>query len=148
MSDNQKMSPKQSYELACARRMDAGLPQQSYEEYLEGRLTDVGRMLSALQREVACYLDAIVNEQHYRSEIGLGDDEINAMQSRTRGELAKAIEQYGWEINPHEDGGYTIVNSLTGVRIYCGVTSRVDPTPQTEDKLFRGQEHPYHNYLR
>lgn len=111
---------REAYEKVWCQRMDAGMVSETYEEFLERRLHEANRKIDSVQKAIAQHLDAELNEHHYRTEGGMGDQEINLMQYRTRQTLIQFITNFGWDVTPHIDGGYVIRNDHTQWRVLYG----------------------------
>ena len=61
-----------------------------------------------LDTMVIAYFDSIMNEAGlYRGEIGMGDEEIDLMQSKAKNNLVESLKKRGWTFEV-EDGIYTI----------------------------------------
>jgi len=69
-----------------------------------------------LQKAAAEYLGVYANESWDRTEVGLGDEEIEIGQARAKRRLESAMEQLGWSIERTEDGYTDILNEELGLR--------------------------------
>jgi len=107
------------------------VPLQTFEEFLTHRLNRALGLIKQLEERLAEAVHTERNQYWYKTEIGLGEQELDHMQNRLHEERIRTLELLGWTVQPDEDY-HTNVYHYDGRYVHDGSIRQHAVTASTE----------------